>query len=60
MPDIISLSFINNVTFLVSGKSMLENKKSLEKIGKITLDWKTRNVVTYNIRKTVSILFSKT
>ena len=37
----------------------MEIKKVLEKAGKITLEWGTRNAVTYNIRKTEAILFSK-
>ena len=31
----------------------------LEKTGKITLDWGENNVVTYDINKTETILFSK-
>lgn len=59
VPDITCLSFMDDFRFLVASKSMLEIKKSLEKAGKITLDWGTRNAVTYDISKTEAILFSK-
>ena len=59
VPDITCLSFMDDLGFLVAGKSIPEIKKSLEKAGKITLDWGTRNVVTYDISKTEAILFSK-
>ena len=59
LPNVISLSFMDNLEFLIAGESMLEIKKLLEKVGKITLDWGTRNAVTYNITKTEAILISK-
>ena len=59
LPNVTCLSFMDDLGFLVAGKSMLEIIKSLEKAGKITLDWGTHNAVTYDITKTEAILFFK-
>lgn len=59
LSNVTCLSFMDNLGFLVAGTSILEIKKLLEKARKITLDWGTRNAVTYDISKTEAILFSK-
>ncbi len=38
---------------------MIEIKKSLEKAGKIILDWETDHTVIYDIGKTKAVFFSK-
>ena len=59
LPQIICLSFIDDLGFLTAGNSVMEIKKILEKAGKITINWETRNAVIYNINKTEAMLFSK-
>lgn len=59
LPQITCLSFMADLRFLAAGSSMPEIEKALEKAGKITLDWETRNAVTYDISKTEAILFFK-
>ncbi len=50
---------MNDLRFLVGGNSVIEIKKTLEKAGKIALDWDTRNAIMYDIGKTVAMLFPK-
>ena len=50
---------MDDLGFLAAGNSVMEIKKVLEKAGKITLEWGTRNAVTYDISKTEAMLFSK-
>ncbi len=59
LPQITCLSFVDDLGFLTAGNSVIEIKKTLEKAGKITLEWETRNAVTYDISKTEAILFSR-
>ena len=50
---------MDDLGFLAAGNSVVEIKKILEKAGKITLNWGSRNAVTYDIGKTEAMLFSK-
>lgn len=50
---------MDDLRFLVAGESVLEIKKSLEKAGKIALNWAADHAVTYDIGKTEAVLFSK-
>lgn len=50
---------MDDLGFLVVGKSMLEIKIVLEKVEKITLDWLMSIAITYDISKMEAILFSK-
>lgn len=59
LPQVICLSFMDDLEFLAAGKSVIEIKEALEKAGQITLEWGTRNAVTYDISKTEAMLFSK-
>lgn len=59
LPQISCLSFMDDLGFLVAGQSVLEIRNSLEKAGKIALDWATDHAVTYDIGKTEAVLFSK-
>ncbi len=59
LPNITCPSFIDDLGFLVAGNSMLEINRSLERVGKISVDWGRRNAVTYDISKIKVILFSK-
>lgn len=50
---------MDDLGFLAAFNLVVEIKKLLEKARKITLEWETRNAVTYNINKTEAMLFSK-
>ena len=50
LPQISCLSFVFDLGFVVAGHSVFEIKKSLEKAGKIALNWAASYVVTYDIR----------
>lgn len=55
-PPVTSLSFIDDLGFIVSGSSVKEVVKTLEKT---VLEWGKRNTVTYDISKTEAAHFSK-
>ncbi len=59
LPQVTCLSFMDDLGFIAAGNSIIEIKKILEKAGKITLSWGTRNAVTYDISKTEAMLFFK-
>ncbi len=59
LPQIFCLGFMDDLGFLVAGHSVLEINKSLEKAGKIALNWAVGHAVTYDISKTEAILFFK-
>lgn len=54
-PETVSLSFMDDLGFLVSGNSVT----SLVKTGEAVLKWGLSNAVTYDIAKTEAMLFSK-
>lgn len=60
VPEIISLSFMDDLGFLASGNSIQEVASSLEKTGETVLRWGLSNAVTYDIAKTEVILFLQT
>ena len=47
-----SYSFVDDLGFIASGKSVKEIAKTLEKVGKIVLKWGEENAVTYDTAKT--------
>ena len=59
LPQITCLSFVDDLGFLVAGHSVYEIRKTLEKVGKIALNWAASHAVTYDISKTEAVLFSK-
>ena len=59
LPQFTCLSFMDDLGFLTAGNSVMEIKKIQEKAGKITIDWRAYNAITYNISKTKAMLFSK-
>lgn len=50
---------MDDLRFLIAGDFMVEINRSLERAGKISVDWGRRISVTYNISKIKAILFSK-
>ena len=58
-PLVTSLSFVDDLGFIVSGSLVKEVVKTLENIAKAVLDWGRLNAVTYDISKTEAVLFSK-
>lgn len=59
LPNIICVSFVDNLAFLTSDSSINKVATLLEKAGKIALQWGTSNSVTYDMSKTEAILFSQ-
>ncbi len=57
--DITCESFVDDLAFLTSDRSINKVARLLEKAGKIALKWGTNNSVTYDMSKTEAILFSK-
>ena len=56
-PLIMSLTFVDNLGFIVLGSSVKVIASSLGKIAKIIIEWGKTNAVIYNIWKTEAILF---
>lgn len=48
LPEVMSLSFVDDLGFIASGKSIKEISNTLEKVGKIVLKWGEENAVTYD------------
>ena len=59
LPGIVLLSFVDDLGFIVSGLSVKEMAKTLEKVGRIVLEWGEKNAVTYDTAKTELVLFSR-
>ena len=56
---VISLSFIDDLGFIVSGNSVKKIVKTFEKFAKDVIKWEKLNVVIYNMSKIEIVLFSK-
>lgn len=59
LPRIVSLSFVDDLGFIAPEVSVKEIAKTVEKVGKIVLEWGKKNVVTYDTAKTELVLFSR-
>lgn len=57
--SITSLSFIDDLGFIVLGSSIKEIKKVLEEVAKTVLQWGTLNTMMYDITEIEAVLFSK-
>lgn len=57
--DIIYVSFVDNLRFIISDCIINKIVKLLVKVRKIALEWDIDKVVIYNISKTKAVLFSK-
>ena len=60
VPEIMLLSFMDDLSFLASGNSIQEVATTLEKTGETVIKLGLPNAVTYDIAKTEAILFSPT
>lgn len=58
-PLITSLSFVDDLGFIVSGTSVRNIAQSLEKVAETAIKWGMVNAVTYDTSKTEAMLFSK-
>ena len=58
-PAVISLSFVDDLGFIVSGTSIKEISQTLGTMASTILYWGSINVVTYDTSKTEAVLFSK-
>lgn len=59
VPDIMSLSFVDDLGFVASGHSIKGIVKALEKVAQTVVGWGIANAVTYDIAKTEAVLFSR-
>jgi ribonuclease HI len=55
----IGLSFVDDVTWLVRGKTADQVARKLERCATMTLGWAQRNAVTFETEKTEAILFTR-
>ena len=55
LPDVMCVSFVDDLGFLTSSHSISKVGKLLEKAGKIALEWGASNSVTYDMNKTEAI-----
>ena len=55
----IGLSFVDDVTWLVRGKTADQVARKLERCATTTLGWAQRNAVTFETEKTEAILFTR-
>lgn len=58
-PNIVSLSFVDDLGFITSGASVKEIAQTLEKVGSLLVEWGKGNAVTYDTAKTELVLFSR-
>ena len=59
LPEIVSLSFVDDLGFIASGTSVKEIAKALGKVGNLVVKWGRRHAVTYDMAKTKLVLFSR-
>ena len=59
LPHVTCVSFIDDLGFLTADRSISKIAKTLEKVGRIALEWGANNAVTYDTSKTEAVLFSK-
>ena len=57
--DTTTLSFVNDINFLIFGKTVEDIQKVLTETRDLAVNWDLINNVTFNIKKTEVILFSK-
>ena len=54
---IVSLLFVDFLQSITSRLLVKKMAKTVKKVGKIVLNWEKKNVVIYNIAKTVQVIF---
>lgn len=59
LPEIVSLSFVDDLGFIASETSVKEIAKVLEKVSNLIVEWGVRNAVIYDTAKTELVLFSR-
>ena len=57
--DVTHVSFVEDLGFITANRSISKIASTLEKAGRIVLEWGINNVVTYDMNKTKVVLFSK-
>jgi hypothetical protein len=57
--DATGLSFVDDISWLATGKDVMEITKHLEACGKAAKTWAARNAVEFDMIKTDSVLFTK-
>ena len=59
LPHVTCVSFVDDLGFLTADRSISKIAKTLQKVGRIALEWGANNAVTYDTRKTEAVLFSR-
>ena len=59
LPNVTCVSFVDDLGFITADQSLNKIAKTLEKAGRIVLEWGVNNAVTYDMSKTEAVLFSK-
>lgn len=58
-PEVITISFVDDIGLIVPGRSIEQVKQSLEKAGQKAIQWGLLNQVSFDIDKTEAVLFSR-
>jgi hypothetical protein len=58
-PEIIALSFIDDIAFLAPGKTVKDIQDALSNAGEQAIAWGLTNNVTFNVDKIEAVLFTK-
>ena len=58
-PKVTNLSFIDNLGFIIRAKKVGDIINTLQKVSDIIIEWGTRNAVSFDIKKTKAVLFTK-
>jgi hypothetical protein len=55
----ISLSFVDNISWLVIGEKVTEITEKLQRCARLSKEWASRNAIEFDIAKTEAIIFTK-
>lgn len=58
-PNVWTLSYIDDVTYVVQGRTRVDNARALKTVAKTVFDWADNNAVTFDITKTEMLHFHK-
>ena len=58
--EIIFLSFVNDLRFIVEEESATKIVTTLKTVSKTVIQWDLKNAISYNVNKTETVLFIKT
>lgn len=59
LPGVTGLSFVDDITWIASGRSVREISEQLSRASRLAIRWGQTNAATFEIRKTEAILLSR-